>query len=152
MKLLIRLSVLALLGYGGAVYSQSEALPSGLPGIDGLAPALQAPSVEGGTGLLRDDSLNLPLLKRQPSVSPQAIISGGVPGIDGLNFSPEALRKAFRGLDPALVRAVLGDSNPQLIQQITQDLATQLPGLGDDNNSENQTLPGLDGLPIDLPK
>lgn len=69
---------------------------------------------------------------------------GGLPGLDGLNASPEAFRKALRGLDPSVVRTVLGHIDPAILSNITEGLSAPLPGL----DTDEAALPGLDGLPI----
>lgn len=76
---------------------------------------------------------------------------GGLPGLDGLNASREAFRKALRGLDPTVVRTVLGQTDPAILMHITQSLTAPLPGLSPGDGAP-AGLPGLDGLPIHQPR
>lgn len=122
-----------------------------LPGIDGLTPALLAPASGAGSALSGLLSNSPPPMNMPPDNQAEAPnLSNGVPGIDGINLSPAALGLAFRGLDPELVRAVLGNAEPRLISQIYEDSARVLPGLGTGDGGLLETLPGIDGLPIDL--
>lgn len=150
---IFRIITIISIGFSLPAFSQTDALPGGLPGIDGIAPILQLPSLDGTTAsdtLFSDERVNTRI--RENSVETTPSITGGVPGIDGLNFSQIALQHAFRGLDKSLLHAMFAESDPRLLRQITQNWAYDLPGLAEPEENTGQTLPGLDGLPVDLPR
>lgn len=79
------------------------------------------------------------------SVPGRAEYVGGLPGIDGINASNHAVGEALRGLDPALIRHLVGRVEPAILVHLTQSLTQPLPGIHGDRMPG---LPGLDGLPV----
>jgi len=127
----------------------APAAPSGegiLPGLAQPIPLLHSgddlasSSGEGG------DELDVLGAAVGHAESPAAF---GLPGIDGLTASTAAYQNALDGLDPRLVRFVLGNADPSVLRHVTQSLSAPLPGL---NEEPVQTLPGIDGLPVSLPE
>lgn len=123
-----------------------------LPGTDILIPGLQ-PAPPPTAGALNEVPANGALISSllEDDSFKETSLTNGVPGIDGVNLSAEALASALSGLDPVDVQGVLSGASPELVRQITQNLAAELPGLDNDTLESLGTLPGLDGLPIDLP-
>ncbi len=94
MKRLIHILFVMLAASSVPALAQSEVI-SGLPGIDGISPILQVPAADPALsdGLFGEDLIDLPLLQAQIRISES--VSGGLPGIDGLNFSPEAFAQSI---------------------------------------------------------
>lgn len=75
-------------------------------------------------------------------------LTGILPGLDGLNASPSTVGSVVRRLDQELLNALFAESDPAVLSHVTGNLAAPLPGL---ERSSATTLPGIDGLPIQLP-
>lgn len=78
-------------------------------------------------------------------------LAGGLPGIDGLNASTEALGRALAGADPAVLRALLSGVDPAVRAHIAGSLDQPLAGL-EVPTGRAAGLPGIDGLPMPLPR
>lgn len=80
-------------------------------------------------------------------------IVGGVPGLDGLNLSTDALANAFEVLPLEVIGALLSPNRgPSFSAQFDPAYTYRLPGLGQDEDELLAELPGLDGLPVALPR
>lgn len=155
MKLKNLFAAVALTALSWPATAQLEPVDGLVPGsVGGLGTGTTATQPGGATATGSESSL-LPVagvgrnLQSPDTGEGRELITRGVPGIDGLNASPAAFRNALYGLDPSLIRAVLGETDPAVLSQITRSLATDLPGL-QIREEPLLTLPGIDGLPVRL--
>lgn len=150
-RFLPTLFALTLLVATSPVRAQSSAPLLELPVVEGLATILNLPVVTSPlvSGLLSNSLVSIPRLVRPIAGFPEAT-TGGLPGIDGLDLSQQAMRPGLDGLDPDLLRNLLRSLDPRVVRKISRDISTELPGLGDTPSQQPITLPGLDGLPINL--